>query len=34
MDSTQAMEKIIEEYENLRSQNLRKRDSRVQEVYE
>ena len=34
MDSTQAMEKIIEEYENLRSQNQRKRDSRVQEVYE
>lgn len=33
MDSTQAFEKIIEEYENLRSENERRREKSVAQVY-
>lgn len=33
MESTQALEKIVEEYENLRAENARKREISVQEVY-
>ena len=33
MESTQALEKIIEEYEALRAENVRKREIAVQEVY-
>lgn len=34
MDSAQALEKIVEEYENLRAENLRKKELLVQEVYQ
>ena len=33
MDSTQAFEKIIEEYENLRAENERRREKAVAQVY-
>lgn len=33
MNSSQALEKIVAEYENLRTENIRKRDKAVNEVY-
>lgn len=33
MESTQVLDKIVEEYENLRAENVRKRDNTVRDVY-